>query len=118
MPSTAWKGFLTFGLVSVPVRLYAAARSKTIHFNKLYRPRAAEGDYGPESSESQGGPELPNNVLPISRVPSPINSASAQSASQLSRVTQEFRAAGGENAIDPADLVQGYEYGPNQYVVV
>jgi len=121
MPSTVWKGFLTFGLVSVPVRLYAAARSKTIHFNRLYRPRAAEGDAkpnGPESTESQGGPELPNNVLPISRVPSPINSASAQSASQLSRVTQEFRAVGGENAIDPADLVQGYEYGPNQYVVV
>ena len=26
MASTVWKGYISFGLVSVPVRLYAAAR--------------------------------------------------------------------------------------------
>lgn len=37
MASTVWKGHLTFGLVSLPVRLYSAARSETIHFNQLHK---------------------------------------------------------------------------------
>jgi DNA end-binding protein Ku len=37
MASTVWKGHLTFGLVSFPVRLYSAARSESIHFNQLHK---------------------------------------------------------------------------------
>jgi DNA end-binding protein Ku len=37
MASTVWKGFLSFGLVSFPVRLFAAARSETVHFHLLHR---------------------------------------------------------------------------------
>ena len=37
MASTVWKGHLTFGLVSFPVRLYSAARSETISFNLLHK---------------------------------------------------------------------------------
>ena len=37
MASTVWKGHLTFGLVSLPVRLYSAARSETISFNQLHK---------------------------------------------------------------------------------
>jgi DNA end-binding protein Ku len=37
MPATVWKGFLSFGLVSFPVRLFAAARSDHIHFHMLHR---------------------------------------------------------------------------------
>jgi DNA end-binding protein Ku len=36
--STVWKGYLTFGLLSIPVRLFAAARSERISFNQLHRP--------------------------------------------------------------------------------
>ena len=36
MASTVWKGHLTFGLVSFPVRLYSAARGVTISFNLLH----------------------------------------------------------------------------------
>ena len=38
MASTVWKGHLTFGLVSFPVRLYSAARGATISFNMLHAP--------------------------------------------------------------------------------
>lgn len=38
MASTVWKGHLTFGLVSFPVRLYSAARSESISFNQLHKP--------------------------------------------------------------------------------
>src|SRR6266496_2020797 len=36
MASTVWKGHLSFGLVSLPVKLFSAARSETISFNQLH----------------------------------------------------------------------------------
>jgi len=36
MPATVWKGYLSFGLVSFPIRLFAAARPETIHFHMLH----------------------------------------------------------------------------------
>jgi DNA end-binding protein Ku len=37
MASSVWKGHLTFGMVSFPVRLFSAARSETINFNLLHK---------------------------------------------------------------------------------
>ncbi len=37
MATTVWKGHLTFGLVSFPVKLYTAARSENISFNQLHK---------------------------------------------------------------------------------
>src|SRR5271155_1407873 len=37
MPATVWKGYLSIGLVSFPVRLFAAARGQPIHFHLLHR---------------------------------------------------------------------------------
>ncbi len=36
MPATVWKGYLSFGLVSFPVRLYSAARAESVHFHMLH----------------------------------------------------------------------------------
>ena len=38
MASTVWKGYISFGLVSVPVRLYAAAREEHVSFNQIHEP--------------------------------------------------------------------------------
>jgi DNA end-binding protein Ku len=118
MPSSVWKGFLTFGLVSVPVRLYAAARSRSIHFNRRGTPAVGKELDWPEVTENRNQPAPPDNVLPFSGVRSSPSSSPAASAAELSPVTQEFRPVGEENAISTADLVQGYQYSPNQYVVV
>src|SRR5215471_6741111 len=37
MAASVWKGHLTFGLVTIPVRLFSAARSETISFNMLHK---------------------------------------------------------------------------------
>jgi len=37
MAATVWSGFLTFGLISMPVRLFSGARSKGISFHMLHR---------------------------------------------------------------------------------
>ena len=36
MASTVWKGYLAFGLISVPVRLFVAARTERISFNQIH----------------------------------------------------------------------------------
>jgi len=36
VPATVWKGYLSFGLVSFPVRLFAAARREPIQFHMLH----------------------------------------------------------------------------------
>ncbi|HEX3319987.1 MAG TPA: Ku protein [Terriglobales bacterium] len=37
MAASVWSGYLTFGLISMPVRLFSGARSSTISFNMLHR---------------------------------------------------------------------------------
>src|SRR5947208_438157 len=44
MPTTIWKGHLSFGLVTIPVKLYRAARAEKVSFHQLYRaPADVEG---------------------------------------------------------------------------
>src|SRR5262245_61404776 len=42
MPSIVWKGHLTFGLVSIPVKLYRAARRERVRLHYIHRPDADE----------------------------------------------------------------------------
>jgi DNA end-binding protein Ku len=37
MPSSVWTGFLTFGLISMPVRLFSGARGSRVSFHMLHR---------------------------------------------------------------------------------
>jgi DNA end-binding protein Ku len=37
MPRPIWKGAITFGMISIPVRLYGATESKDLAFNTLHR---------------------------------------------------------------------------------
>lgn len=37
MSTSVWKGHISFGMVSFPVKLYAAARSQTVSFNQLHQ---------------------------------------------------------------------------------
>ena len=75
MAGTVWKGHLTFGLVSLPVRLYSAARSETVSFNQLHK-------------------------------------------EDHSRVKNVVYCALEDKPIPRTDLVKGYEYEKDNYVVV
>ena len=37
MPASAWKGMISFGLVSIPIRLYVAARSKRTYLHQIHK---------------------------------------------------------------------------------
>lgn len=75
MASTVWKGHLTFGLLSLPVKLYSAARSESISFNQLHK-------------------------------------------SDNSRVKQVLFCQAEDKPITRADIVKGYEYEKDKYVVI
>ena len=44
MPATVWKGYLSFGLVSFPVRLFSAARPESVHFHMLHKKISRSND--------------------------------------------------------------------------
>ena len=75
MARSIWSGFLTFGLVSVPVGLYSATADQTIHFHQLHR-----------------------------------------GTSNRIRYKKVDEASGEE--VDNADIVNGYDVGGGEYVVV
>lgn len=75
MPATVWKGYLSFGLVSFPIRLFAAARSETVHFHLLHK-------------------------------------------KDLSRVKEVMYCAAEDKPLDRSEIVKGYEYEKNHYIVV
>ncbi|HEY6271046.1 MAG TPA: Ku protein [Terriglobales bacterium] len=75
MASTVWKGHLTFGLLSLPVKLYSAARGETVSFNQLHK-------------------------------------------TDHSRVKQVLYCQAEDKPISRADIVKGYEYEKDKYVVV
>jgi DNA end-binding protein Ku len=75
MASTVWKGHLSFGLVSFPVKLYSAARGESIHFNQLHK-------------------------------------------SDGSRVRQVLYCAAEDKPIPRDEIVKGYEYEKDRYVVI
>jgi DNA end-binding protein Ku len=75
MAATVWKGYLSFGLVSFPIRLFAAARPETVHFHLLHK-------------------------------------------KDLSRVKEVMYCAVEDQPLDRSEIVKGYEYDKNRYVVV
>lgn len=75
MASTVWKGHLTFGLVSLPVKLVSAARGETVSFNQLH-------------------------------------------ATDHSRVRQVLFCQAEDKPVARNELVKGYEYEKDKYVVV
>jgi DNA end-binding protein Ku len=38
MAATVWKGYITFGLITIPVRLFTAARTERVSFNQIHQP--------------------------------------------------------------------------------
>src|ERR1051325_8720743 len=75
MASSVWKGHLTFGLVSFPVRLFSAARAVTVSFNQLHEP-------------------------------------------DNSRIKQMIYCQAEDKPISRDEIVKGYEYEKDHYVVV
>ena len=61
MAASVWSGYLTFGLISMPVRLFSGARSSGISFNMLHRDdlqRVKQQYYCPADNRDPGIREI------------------------------------------------------------
>jgi DNA end-binding protein Ku len=61
MARSIWSGFLSFGLVSVPIGLYPATADQTIHFNQLHKGTSHRIRY--KKVDEVTGAEVPNSDI-------------------------------------------------------
>jgi DNA end-binding protein Ku len=123
MASTVWKGHLTFGLVSVPVRLIRAARPERVKLRQLYRSSQiamlghearSEGSPSPDVPTKRAEPERRSSAENLPRTQPEPESAVAP----VRRVYQDASGVQDQRPIERADLVKGYEYAKDEFVVL
>ncbi len=61
MPRAIWSGSISFGLVNIPIKLYAAVSRKTVHFNQLDSRTGARVKHKKVSAAD--GEEVPSEVI-------------------------------------------------------
>ena len=132
MAQTVWRGHLTFGLVSFPVRLYKAARAEKVSLRRLYRPSAPpppvfddeEPEPPPPPRRGQKSPEPIRATAPappaepeVFRTQNRIVAPSAPPPA-AARGRDEDEDDAGEFTPSSGELVKGYEYEKGRYVVL
>ncbi len=123
MAATVWKGHLTFGLVSIPVRLYRAARAERVRLHQLYRPeRPAPARNWRELVEEPRSKDAPSPPVPALKVPGAPRTHKEEEPAPppppVARVHQAHIAGEERRSVAPNEIVKGYEYGRDQYVVL
>jgi DNA end-binding protein Ku len=109
MATTVWKGHLTFGLVSIPVRMVRAARAERVKLRQLYRPNR------PAAIE----PTQSTQVTQPTPLRHPIEESSPLEETPVAPVERSYHVAnGGGQPVSSADLVKGFEYSKGEYVVL
>jgi DNA end-binding protein Ku len=115
VPASVWKGRLSFGLVSIPVRLFKAARRERIRFHRVYRPADISIPEEPPSEaieEAEPAPAPKHNVEPIPRPPIPVPAEPEEVARVRNLPVAELT----EKPVAPPQILKGYEIEKDQYV--
>ncbi|HYH60655.1 MAG TPA: Ku protein [Solirubrobacterales bacterium] len=60
-PRSIWNGTVTFGMVNVPVKLYSATESKTVHFHEVHRRDGARVEHRKICPKDEK--EVPNDEI-------------------------------------------------------
>jgi DNA end-binding protein Ku len=113
--NTVWKGQLTFGLISFPVRLVGAARKDRIplrYIREVEPPESQEGATNSPSPPSRTRewtyPEEDESRLVVDR----------PAATLVAPVRQAYVADDEDKSMAARELQRGYEVAPGQFAVV
>lgn len=112
MPASVWKGRITFGMVSIPVRLHKAARRERILFRQVYRPAPISDTPEPEEI---GEPE-PMKARAVHQVPQPSAEVMEPPPPSVARVHHQPVAEASAAGIERSEILKGYEIEPDRYV--
>src|SRR5579863_6846028 len=117
MASTVWKGYITFGLITIPVRLFAAARTERVSFNQIHQAcgsRIKQQTYCPhcdrvlERSELLKGYEVEKDHYVI------VNDDDVKSVAPASSDNMEILEFVKANGIDPIYFDASYFMVPEE----
>lgn len=116
MAATVWKGHLSFGLISIPVKLYRAARAERITLHQLYRAGAgaARGEE-PEEPRAANVVELPRRG---SGQPVPEPEREPEPEAPVERVRQAPVTESDSRPIPRSELLKGYELSGGQWALI
>jgi DNA end-binding protein Ku len=121
MASTVWRGYLTFGLVSIPVRLFRAARAERVSFRRMYRESPASRSEAEEERKTSSS-ETFGAALERRKAPPPDSEpeegAPTPPVDVLVPVQQVSVRKGTDEVLAPKKLVKGYEYEKSRFVAI
>ena len=112
MAGSVWRGQLTFGLVSFPVRLLIAARKERVrmHYLRKTTPKAAAAGKERDEEVTEGESQEPEEAS------GPESSGGEAPPVPVARIKQEFLSASDDRPVSRNELLRGYEVAPEQYV--
>jgi DNA end-binding protein Ku len=123
MASTVWRGYISFGLISIPVRLFRAARAERVGLRRMYRAESAAAPEAPvreasvrASDTMLARPALalrPGNAEEPSVTPFP-----SQVQPILTPVKQVSVRSGSDEVLPEQSVVKGYEYEKGRFVAL
>ena len=118
MPSIVWKGHLTFGLVSIPVKLYRAARKERVRLHYVHQAQEPDEALDVSAVEPIGSAALEAPARE-SKAPDdqPTRTKPATIPPPVSRVHQTLVTTGVEKTVTRGEVQRGYEVEPDRYVV-
>jgi DNA end-binding protein Ku len=121
MPQAVWVGELSFGLVNIPVKLYAATSPKRVQFHQYktgtgqrIRYRRVTEEPVPDDVPRPGDDSEPQRDR--SRLLKPVSSE--ENAPPASDQSNESEDSGGEAEVPWEEIVRGYEVEPGRVVAV
>lgn len=115
MPSIVWKGYISFGLVSFPVRLFSAARAEAVHFHMLHKKDlsrvkevwyCAEEDKPIDRSDIVKGYEVQKDEYVV------VDDADLKKIAPHTAATMEIVQFVKEGEVDPIYFERSYYVGP------
>jgi DNA end-binding protein Ku len=130
MASTVWKGHLTFGLVSIPIKLSRAARAEKVSFRQLHagtgsRVRQAlvaatpvETEYGEAYEDAEEEARPARGTAQSAQETAPFVVPPKGSRSAAAPVPPPPSLAAEPREIARSEIVKGYEYARDQYVTL
>lgn len=118
MASTVWKGQLTFGLVSIPIRIVRAARQEKVRFKQVYRaaqPRAEDAVEPEETAQWEPAAEPERANSPTNYYDAPARGPVAENSPVLP-LRREFASQSGA-PVNSAEVLKGYEFQAGKFAV-
>jgi DNA end-binding protein Ku len=125
MASTVWRGHISFGLISVPVRLFRAARPERVNLRRVYRtePPSEATEKSADIFNPVRAPGKISGIASSRDVRSTVKHESASSETQTNEpifapVQQAAITTDSAQVLPAKSVHRGYEYEKNRFVVV